>query len=101
MYKHEQNRETLRYKVPFVPLLPVVSIFFNVALIVNLNTASWFRFIIWMLLGFSIYFTYGIKHSKAPYGSELSAKINQTEIKNWGSLDASDANDEEISVMAQ
>lgn len=57
--KHEQNGEPLRYKVPFVPFLPVLSILFNVALIVNLNWLTWMRFIVWMAIGFTIYFAYG------------------------------------------
>lgn len=48
---HKQNIENLRYKVPFVPFIPVLSIFFNVALIVNLNWLTWMRFIIWMAIG--------------------------------------------------
>lgn len=120
VHKHEQNAEPLRYKVPFVPFLPVFSIFFNVALIVNLNWLTWMRFIVWMILGFTIYFAYGkkklvlnkfrlltylflsgIKHSKAQYGSELSVNINKSDIKNWGSMDVSDANEDEVSVMTQ
>lgn len=101
--KHEQNGEPLRYKVPFVPFLPVLSILFNVALIVNLNWLTWMRFIVWMVIGFTIYFAYGIKHSKAQYGSELSININtnKADIKNWGSMDVSDANEDEVSVMTQ
>ena len=51
VYMHEQRGENLRYKVPFVPLLPVLSIFFNVSLIVNLNSLTWMRFIFWMIIG--------------------------------------------------
>lgn len=45
----------------------------------------------------------GIKHSKAQYGSELSININtkKADIKNWGSMDVSDANEDEVSVMTQ
>lgn len=48
---HKQNNEDLRYKVPFVPIIPIMSIFFNVSLIVNLNWLTWIRFILWMILG--------------------------------------------------
>lgn len=43
--------ENLKYKVPFVPFVPLLSIFFNVALIVNLNWLTWMRFIVWMIIG--------------------------------------------------
>jgi cationic amino acid transporter 4 len=48
---HEQNTEGLRFKVPLVPLIPALSIFCNVELMVHLQTLTWVRFIVWMALG--------------------------------------------------
>ncbi|KAI5745421.1 hypothetical protein M8J76_010916 [Diaphorina citri] len=61
---HEQNMEGLRFKVPLVPFVPGLSIFFNIELMANLNVLTWLRFIIWMALGLLVYFLYGIHHSK-------------------------------------
>jgi amino acid permease len=48
---HQQNVSNLRYKVPFVPFVPTLSIFFNIALMVNLQTLTWLRLVFWMIIG--------------------------------------------------
>lgn len=48
---HNQSTEGLRFKVPWVPIIPAVSILANVALMVNLNPMTWVRFAIWMAIG--------------------------------------------------
>ncbi|RWS31884.1 cationic amino acid transporter 4-like protein [Leptotrombidium deliense] len=79
----EQNTSALRYKVPFVPFVPTMSIVINVALMTNLNVLTWIRLIVWMILGFAIYFGYGIKHSVL----NPEAFKMKKDVKNWGSLD--------------
>ena len=51
------------FQVPLVPYIPFVSIFANTHLMVHLNILTWYRFIGWMILGFIIYFSYGIVKS--------------------------------------
>ncbi|KAI4502950.1 hypothetical protein M0802_001994 [Mischocyttarus mexicanus] len=53
----------LSFKVPLVPLIPCCSIFINLYLMLQLDMFTWIRFIVWMLIGFSIYLFYGISHS--------------------------------------
>lgn len=60
---HEQNITNLRYKVPCVPFIPTLSILFNVTMMTNLNKLTWLRLVLWMAVGFIIYFVYGIKNS--------------------------------------
>jgi hypothetical protein len=48
---------------PAVPWLPCGGIFTNIYLMTSLDIYSYVRIIIWTLLGFGIYFLYGIFHS--------------------------------------
>lgn len=58
-----QNKTPLAFKVPFVPILPQVSIFINIFLILKLSYLTWVRFAVWMVIGMSIYLFYGLRHS--------------------------------------
>ena len=52
------------FKTPLVPLVPILAILFSLVLIVTLSPATQIRLIVWLLIGFVIYFSYGRKHSK-------------------------------------
>ena len=54
------------FRVPLSPLLPILSILFCGALMLSLPTATWIRFIVWLLIGLVIYFAY----SKSRVASE-------------------------------
>lgn len=51
------------FKVPFVPLLPILSIGFCLFLIANLPMKTWLYFSVWLLAGTAVYFSYSYKHS--------------------------------------
>ncbi|XP_065073602.1 cationic amino acid transporter 3 [Ochlerotatus camptorhynchus] len=53
----------LTFKVPLVPLLPMLSVLFNLYLMFQLDAGTWIRFAVWIVIGYLIYFTYGIRHS--------------------------------------
>jgi APA family basic amino acid/polyamine antiporter len=52
------------FRTPWVPFLPLVSVAFCAYLMLNLPLVTWIRFVVWMLIGGSIYFLYGRRHSR-------------------------------------
>ncbi|KAM9358959.1 high affinity cationic amino acid transporter 1-like [Symphorus nematophorus] len=63
VWRQPQSKTKLAFKVPLLPFLPVASLFINVYLMMQLDRGTWMRFAIWMVLGFVIYFSYGIRNS--------------------------------------
>jgi APA family basic amino acid/polyamine antiporter len=51
------------FRVPWVPVLPIVSIIACVWLMLNLTGLTWIRFGVWMAIGVLIYLIYGRRHS--------------------------------------
>jgi APA family basic amino acid/polyamine antiporter len=51
------------FRCPLVPLVPILGIAFCSLLMFSLPVENWLRLIIWLLLGFAIYFSYGRQHS--------------------------------------
>ena len=51
------------FRVPFVPLIPILSVLACLWLMLNLSIETWLRFIVWMVVGVVVYFLYGRSHS--------------------------------------
>jgi basic amino acid/polyamine antiporter, APA family len=52
------------FRTPAVPLIPILAVVSCVFLMLNLGTLTWWRFLVWMALGFVVYFLYGRRHSR-------------------------------------
>ncbi|XP_043933381.1 cationic amino acid transporter 3-like isoform X2 [Protopterus annectens] len=63
VWRQPKNKVHLSFKVPLLPILPIISVFVNLYLMMQLDLATWARFGVWMLIGLLIYFLYGMWHS--------------------------------------
>ncbi|XP_059260478.1 cationic amino acid transporter 3-like [Mustela nigripes] len=63
IWRQPQSSSPLPFKVPALPLLPLLSIFVNVCLMMQMSAGTWLKFGVWMLIGFAIYFCSGIQQS--------------------------------------
>ncbi|MBP1624065.1 MAG: amino acid permease, partial [Acidobacteria bacterium] len=60
-YTHPEAERPFR--APFVPLVPILGILSCLILMFSLPPENWWRLIIWLAMGFAIYFGYGRRHS--------------------------------------
>jgi APA family basic amino acid/polyamine antiporter len=51
------------FKTPLVPFVPIMGILTCFGLMLTLPADTWIRLVVWLLIGFSIYFGYSRKHS--------------------------------------
>jgi basic amino acid/polyamine antiporter, APA family len=52
------------FRCPGVPVVPLLAALASFYLMLNLPAATWLRFVIWMALGFVVYFAYSRRHSR-------------------------------------
>jgi basic amino acid/polyamine antiporter, APA family len=52
------------FKTPFVPLVPILGILTSFAAMLSLPRRTWWRLLIWLVIGLLVYAFYGRKHSK-------------------------------------
>src|SRR5690348_322199 len=51
------------FRVPWVPLTPLISIAACVYLMIQLPGITWLRFAVWLIIGLVLYFAYGFRNS--------------------------------------
>jgi basic amino acid/polyamine antiporter, APA family len=51
------------FKVPFMPVTPILGIGACLMLMFSLPWENWLRLLVWLVIGFAIYFSYGVRHS--------------------------------------
>ncbi|HET8548767.1 MAG TPA: amino acid permease, partial [Bryobacteraceae bacterium] len=61
--RRRQPHRPRGFRVPFVPVIPILSIAFCVLLMLGLPLETWIRFIVWLIVGLVIYYGFGRRHS--------------------------------------
>jgi APA family basic amino acid/polyamine antiporter len=61
------------YRVPFVPVVPLIGAGLCIFLMKYLDSVTWIRFGVWLLIGLVIYFTYGRRHSVLRHDADRAA----------------------------
>ena len=64
IYRQPVSNMELTFKVPLVPILPCLSVLINLYLMFQLDVFTWIRFLVWLVIGYIIYFSYGIHNSQ-------------------------------------
>jgi APA family basic amino acid/polyamine antiporter len=65
------------FRVPLVPLFPIVGVFLCFVLMLSLPVLTWIRFFVWLGIGLLIYFLYSVRHSKLRRGIDTGITEDQ------------------------
>src|SRR5437867_824809 len=58
------------FRVPFVPVFPILGVLMCLVLMLSLPVMTWIRFVVWLAIGLLIYFLYSVRHSKLRRGMD-------------------------------
>jgi Amino acid transporters len=61
------------FRTPLVPIVPILGVLICGYMMTSLPVDTWYRLIIWMVIGLVIYFTYGKAHSRVGNDPSLAA----------------------------
>src|SRR5215218_1232890 len=59
------------FRVPLVPVFPLIGVVLCIYLMTQLSGATWWRFGIWLVVGLVIYAVYGFRHSRLRRGDVI------------------------------
>jgi len=59
------------FRVPFVPIFPILGVLMCLGLMLSLPVMTWIRFLVWLGIGLLIYFLYSVRHSKLRSGIDV------------------------------
>jgi APA family basic amino acid/polyamine antiporter len=59
------------FRTPLVPLVPLLAILSCLWLMLNLSVGTWIRFLVWLVIGLIVYFSYGARKSRLRQGDRV------------------------------
>ena len=65
------------FRVPLVPVFPILGVILCFALMLSLPLETWIRFFVWLAIGLAIYFLYSVRHSKLRGGEDTGITEDQ------------------------
>jgi APA family basic amino acid/polyamine antiporter len=60
------------FRVPFVPVFPIIGTLLCIYLMRYLDRDTWIRFVVWLVIGLVIYVLYGRRHSRLRRGEVIN-----------------------------
>ncbi len=70
------------FRVPFSPVLPIVSALVCFYLMLNLSLLTWARFLVWLMIGLALYAAWGYRKSRVRTGAQLTPDLQQALLEN-------------------
>jgi basic amino acid/polyamine antiporter, APA family len=62
--RKKQAERPRSFRVPWVPFIPILAVISCLVLMASLPLETWLRFLVWLVIGLVIYFTYSRHHSE-------------------------------------
>ena len=67
------------FRMPGNPWVPILIALANFWLMLNLSVLTWIRFLVWLVIGFAIYFSYGYRHARLGKGDLSETLSDETD----------------------
>jgi APA family basic amino acid/polyamine antiporter len=66
------------FVAPWIPFTPIMGIAVSLLMMLSLGWETWARFIIWLVIGVIIYFSYGRRHSRVQMVNDPALQPNES-----------------------
>jgi len=61
------------FRCPWVPVLPIAGVLINLYLMGGLSIAVWIRFVVWLVVGLALYFSWGHRSASRVFAQRTTA----------------------------
>jgi APA family basic amino acid/polyamine antiporter len=62
--RHRDPHRERKFRVAGGPIVPILGILSCLAMMISLDSLTWIRLFVWLIIGFAIYFGYSRRHSR-------------------------------------